>query len=87
MNRLYLFTLIFFFACQNTTVLPSYSGAINEIIVVVEDNIWESTVVDTLRRSLSAEVEGLAPDMIMSVKQKKTVGIHRFSQVSHGLRV
>ena len=60
MNRLFLFIFLFFLACQNTTVLPSYSGAINEVVVVAEDNIWESSVVDTLRRTLSAEVEGLA---------------------------
>lgn len=60
MNRLYLSLLFLAFACQNQAVLPSYSGAINEVVVVVEDNIWESTVSDTLRRSLSAEVEGLA---------------------------
>ena len=60
MNRLYLFLVFLAFACQNQAVLPSYSGAINEVVVVVEDNIWESSVSDTLRRSLSAEVEGLA---------------------------
>jgi len=81
MNRLYLFSFLLLFSCQNQTVLPAYSGAINEVLVVVDDNIWESSVADTLRSSLKAEVEGLAwKEPIFDVIQIPKAAFSRFFQ-------
>ncbi len=86
MNRLFLFVIIFFIACQNTSVLPSYSGAINEVVVVVEDNIWESNAVDTLRQSLFAEVEGLAwKEPIFDVIQIPKAAFSRFFETHRNI--
>jgi len=86
MNRLFLFIFLFFLACQNTTVLPSYSGAINEVVVVAEDNIWESVVVDTLRRTLSAGVEGLAwKESIFDVIQIPKAAFSRFFETHRNI--
>ena len=61
--RLFYFSLVFFFsAClgESSTVLPSYTGAINEVVIVMDDPIWNGASGDSLRMSLSKEVPGIS---------------------------
>ena len=62
MRHLY-FSLVFFIsACvgEGTSVLPSHTGAINEVVIVIDDPIWEGASGDSLRQSLSTEVPGIS---------------------------
>ena len=57
------FCLAFFIsACvgEGTSVLPSHTGAINEVVIVIDDPIWYSASGDSLRQSLSSEVTGIS---------------------------
>lgn len=60
----YLFFILVFFisACvgEGTSVLPSYTGAINEVVIVVDEPIWDGASGDSLRQSLSTEVPGIS---------------------------
>ncbi len=86
MSRFYIFISVLFFACQNQTVLPSFSGAVNEVVVVADDNIWESKEADTLRLSLSAEVEGLAwKEPTFDVIQIPKAAFSRFFQTHRNI--
>jgi len=61
--RYLFYNLVFFIsACvgEGTSVLPSYTGAINEVVIVVDDPIWDRASGDSLRRSLSIEVPGIS---------------------------
>ena len=61
--RYLFFNLVFFIsACvvEGTSVLPSYTGAINEVVIVVDDPIWERASGDSLRQSLSIDVPGIS---------------------------
>tara|TARA_Y100000813_G_scaffold60216_1_gene42539 strand:- start:492 stop:755 length:264 start_codon:yes stop_codon:yes gene_type:complete len=61
--RLFYFSLVFFFsAClgESSSVLPSYTGAINEVVIVMDDPIWNGASGDSLRMSLSKEVPGIS---------------------------
>jgi hypothetical protein len=62
MRHLY-FSLVFFIsACvgEGTSVLPSHTGAINEVVIVIDEPIWEGASGDSLRQSLSTEVPGIS---------------------------
>jgi hypothetical protein len=62
MRHLY-FSLVFFIsACVGvgTSVLPSHTGAINEVVIVIDEPIWEGASGDSLRQSLSTEVPGIS---------------------------
>ena len=62
MRHLY-FSLVFFIsACvgEGTSVLPSHTGAINEVVIVIDEPIWYGTSGDSLRQSLSSEVPGIS---------------------------
>ncbi|MEC8273927.1 MAG: DUF4837 family protein [Bacteroidota bacterium] len=62
MRYLY-FSLVFFIsACvgEGTSVLPSHTGAINEVVIVIDDPIWYGASGDSLRQSLSTEVAGIS---------------------------
>ena len=62
MRHLY-FSLVFFInACvgESTSVLPSHTGAINEVVIVIDEPIWEGASGDSLRQSLSTEVPGIS---------------------------
>tara|TARA_B100000524_G_scaffold133033_1_gene66199 strand:+ start:818 stop:1789 length:972 start_codon:yes stop_codon:yes gene_type:complete len=59
-------TLFFFFliaSCNeskyNTTYKPSSSGNINNLLVVVDDELWDGLVGDALRRNIGSEIYGL----------------------------
>ena len=56
-----LFTL---FACQengqkDVATLPSMTGGLNELIIVLEEHLWQGNIGDSLRRVLGAEVQGI----------------------------
>ena len=62
MRYLY-FSLVFFIsACigEGTSVLPSNTGAINEVVIVIDNPIWYGASGDSLRQSLSSEVPGIS---------------------------
>ena len=62
MRHLY-FSLVFFIsACvgEGTSVLPSHTGAINEVVIVIDEPTWEGASGDSLRQSLSTEVPGIS---------------------------
>lgn len=54
--------LFFFSAClsDDSSVLPSHTGAINEVVIVIDDHLWDGDSGDSLRLSLSAEVAGIS---------------------------
>ena len=61
--RHFYFCLVFFIsACvgEGITVLPSHTGAINEVVIVIDDPIWYGASGDSLRQSLSSEVPGIS---------------------------
>jgi len=45
---------------MGTSVLPSHTGAINEVVIVIDEPIWEGASGDSLRQSLSTEVPGIS---------------------------
>ena len=50
-------------ACQDSEkVLPKSVGAINEISLVIENDLWEGAVGDSIRRYFAAPVDGLPWD-------------------------
>ena len=56
-----LFTL---FACQengqkDVNTLPSMTGGLNELVIVLEEHVWQADVGDSLRAVLGAEVQGI----------------------------
>ena len=54
--------IILFTACigDESSVLPSYTGAINEVVIVIDDHLWEGASGDSLRASLITEVPGIS---------------------------
>lgn len=64
-NVILLFFLsLFLFSCEESDkkVLPKSVGAINEISVVVEDDLWQGALGDTIRKYFAAPVDGLPWD-------------------------
>ena len=56
-----LFTL---FACQecwekDVSTLPSMTGGLNELVIVLDEHLWQGDVGDSLRATLGAEVQGI----------------------------
>lgn len=58
--------ILFFslFACEengqkDVNTLPSMTGGLNELVVVLEEYLWEGDVGDSLRSVLGAEVQGI----------------------------
>ena len=60
--RIYtLFIILVFFSCSesNESLLPGSSGNINNISVVINDELWDGTVGEVIRESLSRPIYGL----------------------------
>ena len=57
-----LLALMSLFSCQNekNNLLPSSTGAINEIIFVVNNDLWSTNVKDTIYNMFAKQVEGLS---------------------------
>ena len=62
MRHLYFSLFFFITACvgEGTTVLPSHTGAINEVVIVIDEPLWYGASGDSLRQSLSSEVPGIS---------------------------
>lgn len=61
--RYFIFSIIFFLtAClgNDSSVLPSHTGAINEVVIVIDDHLWDGVYGDSLRSSLTTEVPGIS---------------------------
>lgn len=54
--------IILFTACigDDSLVLPSYTGTNNEVLIVIDDHLWEGDSGDSLRASLTTEVPGIS---------------------------
>ena len=64
MRRLQIFFLMFtFFACNNSkpkkVYKPSSSGNINNLLLVIDDDLWGGRVGDVLRENVGSEIYGL----------------------------
>ena len=60
--RIYtLFIILVFFSCSESkeSLLPGSSGNINSISVVINDELWDGTVGEVIRESLSRPIYGL----------------------------
>ena len=56
-----LLSLLFLFSCSNNTpTLPSSTGAINEVVIVMDEYLWQGAAGDSIRATLGADVAGLA---------------------------
>tara|TARA_B100000900_G_scaffold347860_1_gene313264 strand:- start:7354 stop:8334 length:981 start_codon:yes stop_codon:yes gene_type:complete len=56
--------LFTFFACQengqkDVNTLPSMTGGLNELVIVLEEHLWQGEIGDSLRSVLGAEVQGI----------------------------
>ncbi len=52
------------FACQenrqkDVATLPSMTGGLNELVIVLEEHLWQGDIGDSLRSVLGAEVQGI----------------------------
>lgn len=71
-NSFIYLSLIFFFSCNNleTDIKLESTGSYNEIIVVVEDKIWEEEVGEKLKKIFETEIEGLPqPEQMFNLIQ------------------
>ena len=56
------FLLITLFSCNESStkkILTDSTGEQNEIILVIDDNVWEGAIGDTLRKIFQLEIDGL----------------------------
>ena len=87
--RLFYFSLVFFFsAClgESSSVLPSYTGAINEVVIVMDDPIWNGASGDSLRMSLSKEVPGISwSEPLFDLIQVNSAGFSRIFKTHRNL--
>ena len=60
MYRLLLLIPLFILSCSNSPVLPPSTGAVNEVLIVMDDHLWQGPSGDSLRHYLSADVKGIA---------------------------
>ena len=60
MHRLLFLLPLFIFSCSDTAVLPPSTGAVNEVLIVMDDYLWQGPSGDSLRFYLGAEVKGIA---------------------------
>ena len=61
--RQFYFSLFFLISScigEGNIILPSYTGAINEVVIVIDEPLWEGACGDSLRQSFSTEVLGLS---------------------------
>lgn len=64
MRHIYIVLLFTLFACQENeqkdlATLPSMTGGLNELVIVLEEHLWQGDVGDSLRTVLGAEVQGI----------------------------
>lgn len=60
---IYLCTLCLIVSCGDektgTPTLPSMTGGLNEVLIVLDEHLWQASPGDTLRKVLGAEVPGI----------------------------
>ena len=54
------FLTVFILACSDQKVLPSKTGALNEVVLVADQHIWESSVGDSIRATMQEDIPGIA---------------------------
>lgn len=64
MRHAYIILLFMLFACQENgqkdlSTLPDMTGGINELVIVLEEHLWQGDVGDSLRTVLGADVQGI----------------------------
>ena len=88
MRHLY-FCLVFFIgACvgEGTSVLPSHTGAINEVVIVIDEPIWHGASGDSLRQSLRSEVPGISwSEPLFDVIQINSIDFSRIFKTHRNL--
>lgn len=81
MNRLinfaFLALILFFFSCNdkssNQRLVPTSSGNINTLLVVVDNLLWEENIGESVRNIFAASVLGLPnPEPLFSISQMPT---------------
>lgn len=62
MRNSYLILVLILSSCLSfdNTSLPSYTGAVNEVVIVIDDPLWEGACGDSIRHYLNSEVPGLS---------------------------
>ena len=62
MRYFFLSITILLTAClgDDSSVLPSHTGAINEVVIVIDDHLWDGVHGDSLKFSLTTEVPGIS---------------------------
>jgi hypothetical protein len=63
-NAILFFVCLSFFSCSfdnsNPSVLPSYTGAVNEVVLVIDENLWSGDAGIILKDILQAPIEGIS---------------------------
>ena len=71
---------------ESSTVLPSYTGAINEVVIVMDESIWNGASGDSLRLSLSKEVPGISwSEPLFDLIQVNSAGFSRIFKTHRNL--
>ena len=56
-----LLSLFFLFSCSSDTVtLPSSTGAVNEVVIIMDEHLWQGSAGDSVRSVLGADIPGIA---------------------------
>lgn len=63
-NVVFFFCAFLLYSCSfeksSSSVLPSYTGAINEVVLVMDERLWESDAGAILKNSFQAPLEGIS---------------------------
>lgn len=62
-NAMFFFICLIFFSCsfdKSSSVLPSYTGAVNEVVLVIDDQLWAGEAGLLLKESFQAPIEGIS---------------------------
>lgn len=63
-NAVFFFFSLILSSCifdnNSTSILPSYTGAINEVVLVIDESLWEGEAGAILKESFQAPIEGIS---------------------------
>lgn len=62
-NAMFFFICLIFFSCsfdKSSSVLPSYTGAVNEVVLVIDDQLWAGEAGLLLKESFQAPIQGIS---------------------------
>lgn len=60
---MFFFICLIFFSCssdKSSSVLPSYTGAVNEVVLVIDDQLWAGEAGLLLKESFQAPIQGIS---------------------------